>query len=131
VRGAARDAVEVARHQHGDVRAAVGGRGSAEAAAQTHTRQARSGGAGHAAAAAMRGAGCTALAAATPDTHLLAIFSRPLSSVCTCHSFTSLSSGLAWMWVLATHSSCFTPDDCSCISSTAISATLSCVVHRL
>ena len=32
-----------------------------------------------------------------------------LSSVCTCHSLTSLSSVLAWMCVLATHSSCRLP----------------------
>mmetsp|Transcript_22538 Transcript_22538/g.55691 ORF Transcript_22538/g.55691 Transcript_22538/m.55691 type:complete len:218 (+) Transcript_22538:270-923(+) len=61
---------------------------------------------------------------------LAAIFSRPLSSVCTCHSLTSLSSVLAWMCVLATHSSWRLPwgvltPGCSSASSTTISATLS------
>mmetsp|Transcript_1707 Transcript_1707/g.5692 ORF Transcript_1707/g.5692 Transcript_1707/m.5692 type:complete len:246 (-) Transcript_1707:905-1642(-) len=69
------------------------------------------------------------------------IFSRPLRSVCTCQSLTSLSSGLEWMCVLAMQMSCLL--DCSCpvapacpsptlrrrggtsASSTAISATLS------
>ena len=63
---------------------------------------------------------------------LAAIFSRPLSSVCTCHSFTSFSSGFAWMCVLATHNSwrLLLPfrsglSGASRASSTTMSATLS------
>jgi hypothetical protein len=60
---------------------------------------------------------------------LAAIFSSPFSRVCTCHSFTSLSSVLAWMCVLATHRSCRFPcgafGDCSSASRTTMSATLS------
>ena len=61
---------------------------------------------------------------------LASIFSSPLSSVCTCHSLTSFSSRLAWMCVLATHSSCRLPPGSagaapSSASSTRISATLS------
>ena len=51
-------------------------------------------------------------------------------SSCTCHSLTSFSSGLAWMWVLAMQMSCFLAalSDCgpSKASRTAIRATLSC-----
>mmetsp|Transcript_5146 Transcript_5146/g.16833 ORF Transcript_5146/g.16833 Transcript_5146/m.16833 type:complete len:219 (+) Transcript_5146:232-888(+) len=61
-----------------------------------------------------------------------AIFSSPLRRVCTCHSFTSLSSGLAWMCVLATQISCRFPlaaaasgSGGSSASMTTMSATLS------
>mmetsp|Transcript_8340 Transcript_8340/g.27778 ORF Transcript_8340/g.27778 Transcript_8340/m.27778 type:complete len:211 (+) Transcript_8340:552-1184(+) len=59
-----------------------------------------------------------------------AIFSKPFSNVCTCHSFTSLSSVLAWMCVFATHRSCRFPDGSracgwSRASKTTMSATLS------